>query len=431
MKGIHLLVGLILGISATAQKTILVHNVFFKKDQVGLDDTQKQILESIAQKMQPGQKVMLFPLTIEGNTKEMSFSDYSDVQADELLNFATGIGCEGQVQKNFPSGYKGRSMAVTLSKTLKDESIPTVSLQGHFPEKPSQFFKIHPDQDTVLYGKEGTVLFVPAGSFLSSADIVQVELKEFYSFADLMKNNLHTSSDGRMLQTGGSIYLNAKENNHNGSTAFINPDKGVGVDFALGKNDPEMRIFIKDPEQEELNWIPTRYSKTTVTEKVVWTDGEGNVISEEEALARIERIKNYEKERKAFDQRQADLAKQAKELSHFDEKLKVYDLGYINCDKFPDEQMKSLQAKADERFTATYYLVYKDVRGLMKGSQYGKDVDFGMIPKNRSATLIAVAFDGAQAYFSRIELSPNSACPPIKLQASTEKYVDQQLALLK
>ncbi|MBX7183383.1 MAG: hypothetical protein K1X82_14820, partial [Bacteroidia bacterium] len=316
-------------------------------------------------------------------------------------------------------------------KGFENEAIPTVSLQGHFPEKPSQFFKIHPDRDTILHGKEGTTLYLPAGSLLSAADIVQIELKEFYTFADLMKNDLHTASDGSMLHTGGTIYLDAKETNSNGSAVAINSEKGIGVDFTLGKTDPDMRIFIKNPEEEELNWIPARYTKHIITKTVTWTDGEGNIISEAEALERINRIKAYEKEQIAQKKMQEELAKQEKELSRFDEKLKVYDLGYINCDKFPEEQMKSMQAKADVRYTATYYLVYKDVRGLMKGHQLGNKIEFGMVPQNRPATLIAVAFDGPQAYFFRTELSPDSPMPEVKLQASNEKFVDQQLALLK
>jgi len=431
MKSFILLAGLILGISASAQQPVSVHNVFFKKDQVGLDDTQKQIIESIAQKMQPGQNVLIYPLTMEGNTKNLQFSSVADLQANEILKHIRTIGCDGHIQNNFPSGYQGRSMAIAISKEQNQEFTSSVSLRGHFPEKPSQFFSIHPQRDTVLFGAEGTVLYIPSGSFLSAADLVMIELKEFYTFSDLIKNNLHTSSDGRMLQTGGTLFLNAKENNQLGAIASINPELGIGIDFTLGKKDADMSIFIKDPEQDELNWIPSRFAKTTVSEKVIWTDEEGNEISEEEALAMIERIKYYQNERKEQDKRQAELNKQAKQIEQFDDKLKVYDLGYINCDKFPDEQLKPMQAKADERYTATYYLVYKDVRGLMMGSQYGKEVDFGMIPKNRSATLLAVAFDGDQTYFSKMEIGPNSTCPPIKLQLSTEKYVDQQLALLK
>ncbi|MBX7182128.1 MAG: hypothetical protein K1X82_08450, partial [Bacteroidia bacterium] len=70
MRILSLLAALILGINALAQKTVLVHNVYFKQGQVGLDETQKQILESIALKIQPGQCIMIFPLTTEGSTRD-------------------------------------------------------------------------------------------------------------------------------------------------------------------------------------------------------------------------------------------------------------------------------------------------------------------------------------------------------------------------
>ncbi len=430
MKPILFAVLVVVGITATAQKIIVQHNVFFQPGQTALMETQKAIINSIIAKLQSGQKAMVFPLTNDDIRGEAVFSDYADVQADEILNYANSLGYEGLMQRQFPCGFKGRSIAVSLSKKAPVPPLATQSLKDHYPPKPSQFFYINPHRDTVLYGKEGTVLFLEADALLTAANNVQVELKEFYQMADLMKSGMNTVSNGRMLQTGGSIYLDARD--PQGHQTQIDHQKGIKTDFALDQNDPEMQVFIKDPRQEELNWIPGRQYTLTVTETVVYTDGNGKIISEKEAKEIIARINKWKEEAKEQERITVEQEKQQEQRKAFEDKLTVQNLGFINCDKFPDEPMRAMQAKADERYMATYYLVYRDVRGLMQGHQYGKDVNFGNVPKNKAATLVAVAFNGKDAYFAKMDIAPNTtATPQINLQPVSESFVNQELALLK
>jgi hypothetical protein len=433
MKPIALPLIFLLCQSLFAQKIIPQYNIFFSKGQTEIGEKQQAILLAIIQKLHSGQRAFILPLETDSLRGELVFSAQAEMQANALLDLAKTENCEGVISRNFPCGYKGSAVGLRLTKTELKMVSQTHSLKDHYPEKPSQFFVINPFRDTVLYGLEGTILYAQAGAFLTKSKQIQVELKEFYALADLMKGGMHTASNGRMLETGGSIFLDAKEDGGKGKQATLDSQKGIKADFALGKDDPEMQLFIKDPRREELNWIQTRRRTTTFTrETVVYTDGNGKVISEAEALARIERINKWNEERKAEIKRDAEFAKQRKEREAFENKLTIQNLGFINCDKFPEEPMRVLQAKADERYTATYYVIYKEVRGLMAGNQVGNTVNFGSVPTNRPATLVAVAFDDKQAYFTRVELAPGqSLVPELKLQPVTESYVNQQLALLK
>ena len=84
----------------------------------------------------------------------------------------------------------------------------TVTLAGFFDklEKQAQSFLIDPMQDTLLHGKDGTTLFIPAGTF-NSTKPVRLLMKEYYSYQDIITNKLSTCSDGRQLVTGGMLHL--------------------------------------------------------------------------------------------------------------------------------------------------------------------------------------------------------------------------------
>jgi hypothetical protein len=76
-------------------------------------------------------------------------------------------------------------------------------------EKKGQYFTISNHRDTVLYGHEGTILTIPAGSFDTNGDVM-ILLQEFYSIKDMIGNLLYTkTTDGRQLVSGGMLYIEA------------------------------------------------------------------------------------------------------------------------------------------------------------------------------------------------------------------------------
>lgn len=80
-------------------------------------------------------------------------------------------------------------------------------------QQPIQIFNI--DSDTILYGKEGTQIFIQP-SCLRKTDStlyngkIKVELKELYSKEALLKERAVTISNGSMLESDGSLYIDAR-----------------------------------------------------------------------------------------------------------------------------------------------------------------------------------------------------------------------------
>ena len=153
------------------------------------------------------------------------------------------------------------------------------------------------------------------------------------------------------------------------------------------KKTPEGRLeqFRTDERKAE------KYEKTRNWNTPESINERKRVQEEWEKHLKEEKLKKIERDKKA--------AIKAETSSKMDGKLQVYDLGYINCDKFYDEPTMPLFVSIDEKFTAEYYLVYTDIRGVMKGDVSGPKVGFGSIAKNREAYLIGVSYVDKQAYY--------------------------------
>lgn len=80
-----------------------------------------------------------------------------------------------------------------------------------------QSFQIDPSNQAFLLGKEGTAIYIPPDAFVladgtSPVGEVTIELAECYTWSSMIANNLSTTSQGRLLETGGMINLTATLN---------------------------------------------------------------------------------------------------------------------------------------------------------------------------------------------------------------------------
>ncbi|PCI97181.1 MAG: hypothetical protein COB15_08220 [Flavobacteriales bacterium] len=415
-----------------AQKTR--YNLLYTPGQTVLSTEQKASIKEICTWIKPKETVSIFPLTYDKEYDKLSFSRSATNYAEQIIVYAKSIGFEIMgTPKNFPSTYRGLSISVNIKYTNPKLINELASL---FPEKPSQFFIIDPTKDTVIFGNEGTKLLFVANS-LMCPNKVRVELKEFYAIDDYIKSGLPTSSNGKLIETGGSIYLDATAENNPKKKVKIDPNKGVAVDFTIGKNDPDMEIFVKDKRYpNQLNWVrpnqkqSKREGSWEMTETILNADS--SIQSEQVFTSKEEWEAHLQKQKAAKEKKKRDVKTIQKTQQKMASKLKVYNLGFINCDKFYNEPMMAYIIPADQERAATYYLVFKDIRGVMQGLINNKQVTFGSVPKNKEATLIVMSYNEKQTYLYNTEVNlGKSDIPQIELKPVSESYLNTQLALLK
>lgn len=426
---------LIAAIASHLSAQVATHNLLFQKEQIVLSQTQKKEIYELMPNLMDGQSLIIYPVYIDDGNQKLVFSKDADLQAEAIIAFTKTIGFETLgTPRGFPCVHKGVSMSANLkyhkSRYLDNGEKP-YSLQANYPEKESQYFLVNPMRDTTIYGKEGTEIHIPPTA-LTSRKLVSIKLKEFYSLADLMINDLSTVSNGEMIQTGGSIYLDAREHKTE-KKVTINPNLGLDIAFTDGRDDPKMEVFIKDPRSAKMNWI--RPSKTVVTMTKSWSMTE-TILDPETNEVISSKTYNSKKEwedhlnKKAEEKKTADIIIAKKKANY--EKLKVYDMGYINCDKFPDEPKIQFMVAADDSIVAEYFVVFDNVRGVLKGETRGNSVDFGAIPSDKAARLIAVSFQGDKTYYyTQNFIAKNTPNAQVALKQVPKSVVDQQLAMLK
>lgn len=140
-------------------------------------------------------------------------------------------------------------------KSVKDIIVKDVAKQS---------FNISVESDTIITAKQGTKIFIPSGCFVFSngktpKETVKIELKEYYSISDIVLANLSTTSDGKILETGGMIKISAKSN---GKKLKINPRKEIKYLFPKNGRTSKMKLFYGNKNKNNIiNWKQSNKKK--------------------------------------------------------------------------------------------------------------------------------------------------------------------------
>jgi hypothetical protein len=154
--------------------------------------------------------------------------------------------------------------------------IPTAPAPADGP-KAAQTFRIRPDRDTVLYGSEGTVMRVPAGTFVvgnnrkgtAPQGLVAIQLREFYSMADILLERLTTMAGPRLLETGGMVRLSATA--ADGTECKLKPGSAFELGFPATRPIDGMQLYAgQNTAAHGLSWKLTPQDKATKPRKK-WT----------------------------------------------------------------------------------------------------------------------------------------------------------------
>ncbi|PJJ58685.1 hypothetical protein CLV45_0095 [Hymenobacter chitinivorans DSM 11115] len=148
--------------------------------------------------------------------------------------------------------------ATTATAAITVQDFETVDSWQLERQVPTQVFVIRTDRDTVLRGTGGTLIGVPAQAFRRPdgrplvAGPVEVSLREFYSLAEIVLNQLSTRSGEQLLETAGMLHLAARAQ---GQDCALRDSARLLLRFPTRQEKPGMQLFrgVGSPEQG-LNW---------------------------------------------------------------------------------------------------------------------------------------------------------------------------------
>jgi hypothetical protein len=151
----------------------------------------------------------------------------------------------------------------TLSNKQTSAAEARAMLSNFFKqlEKPAQQFTVSNKRDTIITGRDGTALLIPAYAFAGTDEVV-ITMKEYYSYQDIVTNKLNTLSNDEQLVTGGMLHLMATVN-------------GKEVDLQPGKS---IRWFIPDTtpamsQMQLFNGVATPAGKVETDKRTKFMEG--------------------------------------------------------------------------------------------------------------------------------------------------------------
>jgi TonB family protein len=123
--------------------------------------------------------------------------------------------------------------------------------------KPSQWFELNPARDTIMRFAEGGSLRIPARALRTRGGLpagpVKLEVREYYSTADIVLNRLSTTAQGRLLETGGMVYLAATAGTESCEVA---PGAKLTLQLPARRGAPAMELFQGRPDSRGIvDWV--------------------------------------------------------------------------------------------------------------------------------------------------------------------------------
>lgn len=139
-----------------------------------------------------------------------------------------------------------------------------------FDSPPPQEFVIDTEQDTVIFGKSGTLLAIEAGTFTDESGNplkgnLTLNLKEALSLSEMLENKLTTQTqDGQILQSGGMFEFTAKSD----KKGKINISKPIHAEVPTQQKIGDMSVYegIQVSENAPVQWKKEKELENWLTE---------------------------------------------------------------------------------------------------------------------------------------------------------------------
>jgi len=278
----------------------------------------------------------------------------------------------------------------------------------------SQTFTIDPDMDTILYGKEGTIIFINPGCLATKdssiiSGKIKIELKELYTKEALLKERAFTISNGSMLESDGSLYIQAFS--ETSVPLFINCENAVTI--RLPREVKENMIYFEGHRSEDgnMNWDLTENIAPIFEETYsdfIADDGEEYQISE------TEKILN----------------------TYF---FSIKNFGWINCDRFYDDVREKTDFTAqfilpvsEKKLLEVYnYIVFDSLMSVIP--LYKEDSDVWVcpnLPLGAPVTCISIQKSDSHLYYGvKKTIIGDRESSVIELKEIKEQELQKQLDL--
>ncbi len=126
-----------------------------------------------------------------------------------------------------------------------------------------QVYEIDPAVENTIRTLNGATVRFPKDAFkLNGAGKVSIGIKEAYSIKDMLLGGLVTETNGKLLTSGGMIYLEARQNGQ-----MLELQKKAGVSIPASNYANGMQLYKGEPEADSsINWVQPKAQDSTPAE---------------------------------------------------------------------------------------------------------------------------------------------------------------------
>ena len=146
---------------------------------------------------------------------------------------------------------------VDYTSTTVNRKYGSVTTNSISLTKKAQHVALKAQNDTTITYKEGTILKIKGGSFINPntgavvTGPIQLSVTEYYKLSDILLQNLSTVSNGKQLETGGMLYIEAKQGN---TTLELKDNAPIEILFPTANKKTGMQLFSGEWKDQNINW---------------------------------------------------------------------------------------------------------------------------------------------------------------------------------
>ncbi|MDG5490566.1 energy transducer TonB [Psychroserpens sp. SPM9] len=144
-----------------------------------------------------------------------------------------------------------------LETTPHLDASEAISTKANTFRKRAQMVTLNTQKDTTIKAPEGTILKISKGAFINpkTKQVIQgnirLNITEYYKLSDILMANLTTVSNGKQLETGGMLYIEALQGN---TKLELQKNKPIEISFPNQSPKSGMQLFSGEWEDETINW---------------------------------------------------------------------------------------------------------------------------------------------------------------------------------
>lgn len=257
-----------------------------------------------------------------------------------------------------------------------------------------QTYKINTNERSTINGIEGTTLLFEPNSFVEENGNIYsgtaiIHLKEFRTLSSIFLEGLTTTSNGKMLETQGMLFLSITK--PDSTKLILKQNTTYNVCFQLQKEQAGYELFYGEKKEKGINWQPAQNGSlgnlyNLPKAKFIWQDSS------------VTGYFNFSIDRLVFSSSK---------------------LGWINCDRFVKNQdLTSLYLKGTFRNNITARLIFYNYKSILPSTFDDGKIAFENFPINERVHLIIYSYDKNYVYLFEKEMITNNEDVFIEVQMS-------------